>query len=256
MKGVNIIDIILAVVILPGMMFFFPIGEWAQWNSGKVLVFVLWIYAVYFLCRLVLGRLLWGGRRGLLTVAGAVFVIAAVNFLMTLTPVEIPIDPGQTLSPHVRAMWIMLFAVLGMGLPIGMLDAQVKVLSAHLTRENAVTDEMNSIQRRASDAVGDAEILLKSGYNTVHVPLSAIQYVESRNNYACFHIDHGEDVVTQMPLKTVLEMLPEGKYMRIHRSYVVPVWRIEKRSMTQVSILGVEEPLPVGRAYKDNLKNG
>ena len=69
-------------------------------------------------------------------------------------------------------------------------------------------------------------------------------------------MDHGEDVVTQMPLKTVLEMLPEGKYMRIHRSYVVPVWRIEKRSMTQVSILGVEEPLPVGRAYKDNLKNG
>ena len=175
---------------------------------------------------------------------------------MTLSPVEIPIDPGQTVSPHVRAMWIMLLAVLGMGLPIGMLDAQIKVLSAHLTRENAVMDEMTSIQRRASEAVGDAEILLKSGYNTVHVPLATIQYVESRNNYACFHLDHGDDVVTQMPLKTVLEMLPEGKYMRIHRSYVVPVWRIEKRSMTQVSILGVDEPLPVGRAYKDNLKNG
>ena len=46
MKGVNIIDIILAVVVLPGMMFFFPIGEWAQWNSGKVLVFVLVVLGV------------------------------------------------------------------------------------------------------------------------------------------------------------------------------------------------------------------
>lgn len=256
MKGINIIDIILAAVVLPGMMLFFPVGEWAQWNSGKVLVFVLWIYAVYFLCRLVLGRLLWGGRRGLLTVAGAVFVIAAINFLMTLTPVEIPSEPGTLLSLHVRAMWIMLFAVLGMGLPIGMLDAQVKVLGAHIEKETAASDKQATIRNRASEAVADAEILLKSGYSTVHVPLAAIQYIESRNNYSCFHIDHGDDVVTQLPLKTVLEMLPEGKFMRIHRSYVVPVWRIEKRSMTQVSILGIEEPLPVGRAYKDNLKNG
>lgn len=255
MKGLSIIDIILAVAVLPGMMLFFPITEWAQWHSGKVLVFVLWIYAVYFLCRLLLGKMLWGGRRGILTVSGAVFVIAAVNFLMTLTPVDIPSDPGS-LSLHVRAMWIMLFAALGIGLPLGMLSAQVSVLSASLERENVASDEINTLKQRGANALGDSEILLKSGYNTVPVPLAVIQYIESRNNYSCFHLDHRPDVVTQLPLKTVLEMLPAGKFVRIHRSYVVPAWRIEKRSMTQVSILGIEEPLPVGRAYKEQLKNG
>jgi len=252
----TIIDIILAVVILPGMMLFFPIGEWAQWHPEKVLVFILWLYAVFFLCRKVLGRQLWGGKRGVFTVAGAVFVIVAITFLMTLTPVSFPTDPSVVMKPHMRAMWVLLLAVLGMGLPLGMLEEQIIVLSTHITKESVVSDEVTSLQRRGAEAVGDSEILLKSGYNTVHVPLSVIQYVESRNNYCCFHLDNRPDVVTQMPLKNALDLLPEGKFIRIHRSYVIPVWRIEKRSMTQVTIMGLKDPLPVGRAYKEQLKNG
>ena len=52
-----------------------------------------------------------------------------------------------------------------------------------------------------------------------------------------------------------MDMLPEGKFVRIHRSYIVPLWRIEHRTSAGVQLLGVEEMLPIGRAYKDNLKN-
>ena len=63
-------------------------------------------------------------------------------------------------------------------------------------------------------------------------------------------------MVSQIPLKDVMDLLPEGKFLRIHRSYIVPLWRIEKRTMTYVKIMGLEDPLPVGRAYKEVLKNG
>ena len=54
----------------------------------------------------------------------------------------------------------------------------------------------------------------------------------------------------------VLEMLPEGSFVRIHRSYIVPRWRIENRKGNWVKLMGLETPLPVGRAHKDNLNNG
>lgn len=241
---------------MPGMILFFPVGEWAQWNSGLVLVFILWLYGVYFLCRKVIGPLLLGQKKWIATAWSVVFLILTVNFLMTLSPVDIPREEGVVLQPHVRAMWILLFGVLGMALPLGMLEKQVSVLASRLSRENAIDDARAALRQRSSEAVADEEILLKSGYKTVYVPLAALQYIESRNNYSCFHLDHLDDVVSQITLKDVMGLLPEGKFLRIHRSYIVPVWRIEKRSMTSVKIMGMEEPLPVGRAYKEALKNG
>lgn len=238
------------------MILFFPVGDWAQWNSGLVLVFVLWLYAVYFLCRKGIGPLFLHRKKGIATAAGAIFLICAVNFLMTLTPVDIPREEGMIVQPHVRAMWIMLLGVMGMSIPFGILEKQVKVLASHLSRETAIDDTRTAIHQKGTDAVADEEILLKSGYKTVHVPLAALQYIESRNNYSCFHLDHRDDVVSQIPLKDVMDLLPEGKFLRIHRSYIVPIWRIEKRTMTYVKIMGLEDPLPVGRAYKDVLKNG
>ena len=96
---------------------------------------------------------------------------------------------------------------------------------------------------------------MKSGYRTVHLPLTAIQYIEGRNNYAAFHLDHREDVVSQIPLKNVMELLPEGKFVRIHRSYIVPAWRIEKRTASAIKLMGIQDPLPIGRAYREELKS-
>ena len=256
MKSLRITDIILCVLVIPGMILFFPVSDWAQWNHFAVLLYVLWLYGVYWLGRKILGPVVIRGRKGLFTTLGAILLMVAATFLMTLAPLDIPREEGAWIQPYVRAMWIMLFAVIGMGLPLGSMEAQLKILGTHIARETEVQDQKAALHQRASDALSGEEILLKSGYKTVHVPLGAIQYIESRNNYACFHLDHQEDVVSQITLKDVLDLLPEGKFLRIHRSYIVPEWRIEKRTMTSVKIMGLEEPLPVGRVYKDILKNG
>ena len=256
MKSLRITDIILCVLVIPGMILFFPVSEWAQWNHGYVLLYVLWLYGVYFLCRKVLGNVVIQGRKGLFTTLGAILLMVVATFLMTLAPLDIPREEGSIIQPYVRAMWIMLLAVIGMGLPLGSLEAQLKILGRHIARETEVQDQKDALHQRASNAFSGEEVLVKSGYKTVHIPLGAVQYIESRNNYSCFHLDHLDDVVTQVPLKDVMDMLPEGKFLRIHRSYIVPVWRIEKRTMTYVKIMGVEDSIPVGMAYKDILKNG
>jgi hypothetical protein len=256
-KSGHLADIIFCILVLPGMMFLFPIGEWAQWHPGYVLGYAGWLYFVYFLCREALGPMLMKGARGFWTVAGALFLIAVITFLMTLSRVEFPRD-ADTISGrmelHQRAMWVLLLAVVSFSTMRGLYGARIWAQAASHEVSAALDNARSSLYKRSFDAVADEEILLKSDYKTVHVPLSAIQYIESRNNYSCVHLDHQEDVVSQITLKKVLDLLPEGKFIRIHRSYIVPVWRIESKSGTEVQLMGVKDPLPVGRAFKDSIK--
>lgn len=256
-----ILDIIFCAVVLPGMMFLFPTGEWASWQPDYVLLYTLWLLGVWIMGRKVLGPMLTEkGRASQITAAGVFFLMVVVTFLMTLTPVSFPSNLQGRLGQmqlHVRAMWILFLAVNAYAVPVGFLSARVKALTAIKEVEEAEDNAAKALEKKRQEAgeVAGEEIQVKSDYRVIHLPLSAIQYIESRNNYACFHMDHREDVVSQIALKSVLDMLPQGKFMRIHRSYVVPLWRIEHRSGTEVQLMGVEEKIPIGRAYKDNLKN-
>ena len=257
MNSGRLVDIIFCILVLPGMMFLFPIGEWAQWHPGYILGYAGWLYGVYFLCREALGPMLLKGAKGILTALGILFLVGAVTFLMSWTPVDFPRDADTVsgrLELHQRAMWVLLLADVTIGLLVGVFSSRIKELSASREVSAAMDNARSSLYKRSFDAVADEDIELKSDYKTVRVPLSAIQYIESRNNYSCVHLDHQEDIVSQITLKKVMELLPEGKFLRIHRSYIVPVWRIESKSLTQVRLMGVKDPLPVGRAFKDSIK--
>lgn len=254
-------DIIFCVLVVPGMMFLFPTSEWLQWHPDYVFGYLAWLEGVWFMCRKGVGPLLVQDRQGIILAVGSLFVIGVVTFLMTLTPVSFtsPEDQFAALKMHQRAMWILLLAVVSAGIPVGALSSRNRELKSRKDEEEELRNTADAISSRREEALSGqdrGDIQLKTGYSTVHVPVTAIRYIEGRNNYACFHLDHRNDVVSQITLKSVMEMLPEGKFARIHRSYIVPLWRIEKRSATSVKLMGVEETLPVGRAYKETLNNG
>lgn len=254
-------DIIFGVLVIPTMIFLFPVSRWIQWHPDYVLYYVIWLYGVWFLCRKAIGPLFTRGWPEMALATGSLFLVGVVTFLMTLTPVDFPPSQNGVGSHqlHQRAMWILLLAVVSAGIPVGALSSRNRELKSRKDEEEELQNTADAISSRREEALSGqdrGDIRLKTGYSTVHVPVTAIRYIEGRNNYACFHLDHRNDVVSQITLKSVMEMLPEGKFVRIHRSYIVPLWRIEKRSATSVKLMGVEETLPVGRAYKETLNNG
>ncbi|MNY64561.1 LytTr DNA-binding domain protein [compost metagenome] len=60
-------------------------------------------------------------------------------------------------------------------------------------------------------------------------------------------------LLSLMTLKKVLTMLPEGQFLRIHRSYIVPVAGIRAIAHKKVRLENIE--LPIGDTYADQLKN-
>ena len=156
-----IADIIFCVVVMPGMMFLFPTGEWLLWHPGYVLAYVLWLYGVWLLCRRVLGPMLTQspGWRTLATVGGTLFLIGIVTFLLSLTPVEFP-RPAEGVGQmelHVSAMWVLLLAVVSYALPAGALERRIKMLEQALDSRQAARQASTALESRRQEAVPAGE---------------------------------------------------------------------------------------------------
>lgn len=92
-------------------------------------------------------------------------------------------------------------------------------------------------------------LVVKQEYNNVSIPLSDILYVEALGNYVKIVRRSGGHVLTRANLKTITDMLPDGAFLRIHRSYVVSVSVVVSFTRTRVKLKGLTEDLPVGAQY-------
>lgn len=95
------------------------------------------------------------------------------------------------------------------------------------------------------------QLLLKSEYKNVTVPIDTILYIESIDNYVKVYLADGTSVLSKITLRGIEEQLPQGEFIRIHRSFVVARCRIAKFSRTEVELAKIRKILPIGRKYAD-----
>jgi DNA-binding LytR/AlgR family response regulator len=82
----------------------------------------------------------------------------------------------------------------------------------------------------------------------VKINLKDIEYIEALDDYIKIYIKP-YPVLTLMTLKGVMEKLPKQLFARVHRSFIVPLNRIEKFSRNKIQIAGKE--IPIGSSYAD-----
>ena len=250
------VDLGVCLVVIPCLVSLFPVGEWILWQAGDVIIYLVWTYLCWYLGRHAIPALFASGKRW--SAVAVVFLATVLTYLMSLKqasfPREMIADRPPRLYMYQQAVWVLYITAMGAGLATGILARKIRRLESE--REEAAEQRavQTAVEALAAHAVAGETVTVKADYKDVTIPLAAIQYIEARNNYACLHLDHQEDVVSQITMKALLEMLPEGKFVRIHRSYIVPVHRIESKKATSVKLVGVDTPLPVGRAHKENLK--
>jgi two-component system, LytTR family, response regulator len=93
-------------------------------------------------------------------------------------------------------------------------------------------------------------VFVKDGYDWVRVNLEELQYVESEGNYLTFQ-ETGKKILTRMTIGEAIELLPTDRFMRVHKSYIVSLPRIEKIERHQLTIGKTQ--IPLSGSYKDEL---
>ena len=96
-------------------------------------------------------------------------------------------------------------------------------------------------------------LTFKLDYKTVRVDPARIRYVESMSEYLKIWLrDEPAPLVVLYSLKRLAEQLPEDRFLRIHRSYLVHLSEIREYSRTSVTLEG-GPTLPVGDLYRPAL---
>lgn len=93
-------------------------------------------------------------------------------------------------------------------------------------------------------------VFVKDGYDWVRINLEELQYVESEGNYLTFQ-ETGKKTLTRMTISEAIDLLPTDQFMRVHKSYIVSLDRIEKIERHQLTIGKVQVPL--SGSYRDEL---
>lgn len=89
-----------------------------------------------------------------------------------------------------------------------------------------------------------------SEYRMIKIELGDIEYIESMEDYIKIHLQsQPKPVLTLMPLKKILEKLPEANFKRVHRSYIVALGKIKSIHNKKIQLKSAE--IPIGNSYSD-----
>ena len=92
---------------------------------------------------------------------------------------------------------------------------------------------LESVESAAEQPAGSASaqqdsIFVKSDGQLRKVAFSDIRYVEGMKDYVLLHLcSEKRPLVTHITMKAVEDLLPAGVFMRVHRSYIVALDKIE-----------------------------
>lgn len=95
----------------------------------------------------------------------------------------------------------------------------------------------------------DQHIFIRADYRLVKVSLNDILFIEGLDDYLKIHLLGQKPIVARMTMKTILEKLPASQFIRVHRSYIVPLQRIESIRNKNITINNTE--IPIGSSYEE-----
>ena len=99
----------------------------------------------------------------------------------------------------------------------------------------------------------DDALFLKTEHRVVRIKMSDIKYVEGMSEYLKIHFDNQKPLIVLLSMKKLEERLPQH-FMRIHRSYIINLRKIQEVNKNRV-IMDTDTYLPIGDLYRDAFNN-
>ncbi len=122
--------------------------------------------------------------------------------------------------------------------------AYLKAENYSQIRKNYQTDVETNNQKQF--------IFLKSDKKNIKINISEICFIEGLGDYIKVYTS-AQKFISNLSMKKIIDCLPHEKFLRIHKSYIVAIDKIESLEGNLVKINNSK--LPVGNNYKNDLLN-
>ena len=94
-------------------------------------------------------------------------------------------------------------------------------------------------------------IFVRADYSLQKIVLKDILYIEALDDYLKIHLYQQKTIVARLTMKSLIEKLPSSDFMRVHRSFIVPINKIA--SYTNKMVLIGDKKIPVSHSYEANV---
>lgn len=91
-------------------------------------------------------------------------------------------------------------------------------------------------------------MMVRADRRTYKVKYDDLLYVEGQQEYVTLHTKPRK-ITAYLSMKKLMEELPQGQFVRIHKSYIVSAKHVEIVDVASVTVEGVE--LPIGPSYRE-----
>src|SRR5690606_20933779 len=93
-------------------------------------------------------------------------------------------------------------------------------------------------------------LLVRADHKVHKIKYDDIRYIQSMREYVAYFLPNGK-ILELNSLKRLEETLPPDRFVRIHKSYIVPIDKVTTLEGNMVHI-GAEK-LPIGNLYKEEV---
>ena len=99
---------------------------------------------------------------------------------------------------------------------------------------------------------GDRFFYVKSEYKLIRIIMDDILYIEGLKDYVKIRLSSTQKSVScLMNMKTLEDYLPHPEFLRVHRSYIVNMKKVE--AIDHLRIVFGDTLIPISDSYKDNV---
>lgn len=131
------------------------------------------------------------------------------------------------------------------------------ITCAIIDDEPLALDLLESYVRRTPNAENpndEENIFVRSEHHLIGIKLSDIQYLESLKDYVLIHIQgRTKPVYTLASLSSMEKSLPKNRFMRVHRSYIIPLQKITM--LENDCVIVANKHIPVSKLYRTALQD-
>lgn len=94
-------------------------------------------------------------------------------------------------------------------------------------------------------------IYIKADYSLIKVSLDDIQCIEALADYLKIYLPNKKSITARLTMKSMMDKLPTSNFVRVHRSFILPIDKIISIRNKNILIEGRE--IPIGTSYEEDL---
>ncbi|HET6227347.1 MAG TPA: LytTR family DNA-binding domain-containing protein [Bacteroidia bacterium] len=168
------------------------------------------------------------------------------------------IEFSRTLSKDIRVIFTTAFDDYALeGFKVNALDYLLKPFNYEefLIAANKAKDWYEMVQGNKTPEDASNFIFVKSEYKQVKIDLNEVLYFEGLKDYIKIWLKGiAKPVLTIMSLKSLESQLPDNKFMRVHRSFIIALNKIQVIERGQV-VMQNSAYVKIADQYKEKFQN-